>query len=159
MERERFCNICESPNELFGTGLVLNKYNVKFFRCSQCGFIQTEKPYWLEEAYATPIVSSDLGYVGRNVGMSKITRSVLSVGFDRNGEFVDYGGGYGMFVRLMGDAGFDYYRYDLHCENLFAHGLDLAESENSRIEKKFDLLTAFEVFEHLADPLSEVRKM
>jgi methyltransferase family protein len=157
MERERFCNICESPNELFGTGLVLNKYEVKFFRCSSCGFIQTETPYWLEEAYSKAIASSDIGYVGRNVGMARVTRALISLAFDANKRFIDYGGGYGMFVRLMRDAGFDFYRHDLHCENLFAHGFDL-ENLSPEEKNKFELLTAFEVFEHLADPLSEVRK-
>src|SRR5689334_8705234 len=66
LDREKFCNVCESANDLFGSGLILNKYNVKFFRCSYCGFIQTEAPYWLEEAYSTPIASSDIGYVSRN---------------------------------------------------------------------------------------------
>jgi hypothetical protein len=160
MKREQFCCICETANEPFGSGLVLNKYNVRFFRCPKCGFIQTEAPYWLEEAYTTPIVKSDLGYVSRNIGMSRVTRALISLAFDSNGSFVDYGGGYGMFVRLMRDAGFDFYRYDRHCENLFAQGFDLDQIPEAAYENtRFRLLTAFEVFEHLVEPLNEVEKM
>src|ERR1043166_3073640 len=158
MDREKFCNVCESPNELFGTGLVLNKYNVNFFRCPRCGFIQTETPYWLDEAYATPIASSDIGYVSRNVGMARGTRALISLAFDANKRFVDYGGGYGMFVRLMRDAGFDFWRYDRHCENLFAQGFDLNASSLAK-NQTFELLTAFEVFEHLVDPRQELEQM
>jgi hypothetical protein len=158
MEREKFCIICEARNEVFGTGLVLNKYKVSFFRCPDCGFIQTETPYWLEEAYATPIVRSDIGYVSRNVAMARVTRALISVAFDPNQRFVDYGGGYGMFVRLMRDAGFDFYRYDRHCENLFAQGFDL-DTASRRKDNNFELLTAFEVFEHLVDPRKELDQM
>jgi hypothetical protein len=114
MRREKFCNNCEFPNELFGTGRVLNKYDVRFFRYPACGFIQTETPYWLEEAYSKAIASSDIGYVGRNVRMARVTRALISLAFAANKRFVDYGGGYGMFVRLMRDAGFDFWRYDRH---------------------------------------------
>ena len=100
MQREKFCNNCEFPNELFGTGLVLNKYDVRFFRCPACGFIQTETPYWLEEAYSKAIASSHIGYVSRNVRMARVTRALISLAFAANKRFVDSGGGYGMFVRL-----------------------------------------------------------
>jgi hypothetical protein len=158
MQREKSCLICESRNELFGTGLVLNKYDVRFFRCPACGFIQTETPYWLEEAYSKAIASSDIGYVSRNVGMARITRALISLAFDSNRRFVDYGGGYGMFVRLMRDAGFDFWRYDRRCENLFAQGFDL-ERLSPPENANFELLTAFEVFEHLVDPRQELRQM
>ena len=158
MQREKFCNICEFSNELFGTGRVLNKYDVRFFRCPACGFIQTETPYWLEEAYSKAIASSDIGYVSRNVRMARVTRALISLAFAANKRFVDYGGGYGMFVRLMRDAGFDFWRYDRHCENLFAQGFDL-EKLSPAENPNFELLTAFEVFEHLVDPRQELKQM
>ncbi|HTB07767.1 MAG TPA: class I SAM-dependent methyltransferase, partial [Bacteroidia bacterium] len=68
---------------------------------------------------------------------------------------IDYGGGYGLFVRMMRDKGFQFYRYDTYCQNLFALHFDFKDST----VKKFDILTAFEVFEHLANPLEEIEKM
>ena len=156
MDREKICNICDSANEPFGTGLVLNKHDVTFFRCPRCGFIQSETPYWLDEAYASAIGSSDIGYVTRNVALARVTRALIALGFDPDKRFVDYGGGYGMFVRLMRDAGYDFWRSDRFCENLFAQGFDVTSQEQ---ENTFELLTAFEVFEHLVDPRAELEQM
>jgi hypothetical protein len=149
------CKICEGVSDLFDTETVLGKYDVKYFRCPQCGLIETEAPYWLGEAYSEAIVQSDVGLVGRNIGLVQPARMVIGVFFDSAGRFVDYGGGYGLFVRLMRDAGFDFRRYDRYCPNLFAKGLDVVPDENER----FDLLTAFEVFEHLVDPVKELDLM
>ena len=55
-----------------------------------------------------------------------------------------------MFVRIMRDKGFNFYRQDIHCQNLFAKHFDIS---NIKITEKFDLLTAIEVFEHLEDPM------
>ena len=52
-------------------------------------------------------------------------------------------------------AGFDFARYDPLCQNLFAQGLD-AEMPN---HPDYNLVTAFEVFEHLASPLDEIAMM
>ena len=66
--------------------------------------------------------------------------------------FVDYGGGYGMFVRLMHDLVVNFYWYDKYCENLFANGFEANE-------KKYRALTAFELFEHLPEPYDDIEKM
>ena len=73
-----------------------------------------------------------------------------------NFELLDYGGGEGIFVRMMRDLGFNFYRHDLYADNLYARFFDLNDFPK---ETKFDVLTAFEVFEHLADPLTEIKKM
>jgi Methyltransferase domain len=71
------------------------------------------------------------------------------------GKFIDYGGGYGMLVRMMRDRGFDFYRYDTHCENLFAQTFDAQLSA----QPSYTLLTAFEVFEHLEEPNTDFALM
>jgi hypothetical protein len=149
------CKICNTASDPFDTATVLGKYRVNYFRCPECGLIETETPYWLSESYSDAIASSDIGLVGRNVDLAELTSVILSVFFDGSGKFVDYGGGYGLFVRLMRDAGFDFYRYDKHCANLFATGFDVCLEPS----QKFELVTAFEVFEHLVDPITEVAKM
>jgi hypothetical protein len=147
------CKICKSTSALFGEAKILNKYLVCYFRCECCGFIQTENPYWLDEAYSETITKSDIGLIGRNLQMAYPTRKLILTCFDPTDKFIDYGGGYGIFVRLMRDQGFDFYRHDPLCKNLFADGFDASPNIN------YTLVTAWEVFEHLADPLTEIEKM
>ena len=148
------CKICQSPSIPFSQGKVLDKYDINYFQCSHCGFVQTEEPFWLEEAYADAIASSDVGLVWRNNQFSPITNNILFKFFNLNGKFLDYGAGYGLFVRLMRDLGWDFYWYDKYCQNLFA------KSFEAKIEQKiYELVTAFEVFEHFVNPLEEIEKI
>lgn len=149
------CRICESNSDFFARAKILNKYEVSYFRCVTCGFVQTEEPYWFAEAYSEVINRGDIGLVGRNIILAKISKAVISVFFDLNAKFIDYGGGYGLFVRLMRDAGFDFYRYDRYCENLFAKDFEAESVGNDQ----YELLTAFEIFEHLVNPLEEMENM
>lgn len=134
---------------------VLNKYCVSYFRCEETGFIQTEAPYWLDEAYSEAITSLDIGLVGRNLACRDIARHIIAGCFSKDGKFVDFGGGYGLFVRLMRDCGFDFHLFDIHCPNLFAKTFEWKDSGVTTAE----LLTAWEVFEHLADPVTNLEQM
>lgn len=149
------CNICSSTAAHFSHARILDRHTVEYFRCSNCGFVQTEEPYWLDEAYSDAINRADVGLVRRNLRQAKIVKAVITAFFNPGGKFIDYGGGYGLLARLMRDVGFDFYRYDAHCENIFAKDF---EAENAG-KGKYELLTAFEVFEHLVNPLDEIRKM
>lgn len=149
------CTICHATAQPRFTALVLEKYTVQYYRCSGCGFIFTESPYWLAEAYTEPITRLDVGLVYRNEQMAGVTQAVIQTWFDSRKKFIDYGGGYGMLVRMMRDRGFDFYRYDEHCDNLFANSFDLTDVPPFRAE----LLTAFEVLEHLPDPVAGLETM
>lgn len=149
------CHICDGTAHFFAEGKILTKYSVSYFHCEKCGFVQTEEPYWLKEAYSDPINRCDVGLVSRNIDLSKKTTAILLSFFKANGKFIDYGGGYGLFVRLMRDIGFDFYRCDKHCENIFSKDF---EAEVNGFGQ-FELVTAFEVFEHLAHPLEEIEQM
>jgi hypothetical protein len=151
-----FCKICSAESvELFARGVVLGRYDVRFNRCAACGFVCTEEPYWLEEAYADAITGSDIGLVSRNLAMAKIARVIISSFFATNGQFLDYAGGYGLFVRLMRDQGVDFYWYDKHCTNIFARQFEFSENDGA----KYEMITAFEVMEHLDDPMAELDLM
>lgn len=148
------CKICGGESVEQFIAKVLGKYDVRYYLCSQCSFLQTEEPYWLDEAYRSPINLSDTGVVARSVFFSKIVTSLICLHFNRNGTFLDYGGGYGLFTRLMRDVGFDYYSSDPLTENLFAKGFD-----GSGRGKKFELITSFETLEHFTDPMKEISTM
>lgn len=147
------CKICQHNSTQLFTAKMLRKYVVKYFFCENCGFLQTEHPYWLKEAYSQPINSSDTGYMKRNIFLSKQVTILLSLFFNsQNGNFVDYAGGYGVFVRLMRDIGFNYYWQDKYTENLFAKGFEWDGKET-------DALTVFECFEHFENPLNDLEEM
>jgi glycosyltransferase involved in cell wall biosynthesis len=149
------CKICESKSLKFANSKILNKYYIDYFQCSSCGFIQTEEPYWLQEAYSSPIAKSDVGLVFRNTNFSQMTSDLIFKIFAHEAKFLDYGGGYGLFVRMMRDFGFDFYWYDTFCPNLFAQGFEAEQQEDTC----YELVTAFEVFEHFVNPLSEIEKI
>lgn len=118
--------------------------------------MQTQEPFWLQEAYNNVITSLDIGLLYRNDLFRPVVATMIRVFFNPDGKFIDYGGGYGVLVRTLRDAGFDYYRLDKYCENIFAKNFDISDVT---IAEKFEVLTAFEVFEHLEDPLQEVEQM
>ena len=149
------CRVCKMQTEAIFSTVILDKYSVKYCNCSQCGYVQTEEPYWLDEAYNTPINDSDTGMIMRNLWLKNIAATLIYFLFDKKKIFLDYGGGYGVFVRLMRDVGFDFYWQDKHTENLFAQGFEFSESDNTNVE----LLTCFEAFEHFADPIVELEKL
>lgn len=148
-----FCKICGNINILLGEAKVLEKYDVKYYSCESCGFIQTESPYWLEEAYVSAIARSDIGLIGRNIKLSSSCASLIPFFFDSKLPFLDYGGGNGMFVRMMRDRGFEFYWHDIYSSNQFAKGFEAFCGE------KYSLVTAFEVFEHLLNPLEIIEDM
>ena len=146
------CPVCSGSTEFFDRSVVLGRYEGDFRSCLSCGFLFAENPVWLEEAYDTAITATDLGLAGRNIWFSKVTASVVPCLFDADGRFLDYGGGTGLFTRLMRDAGFDWYWYDQNCRNSFAEGFS-ADIDSNVL---YELLTAAELFEHLTDPVQAV---
>lgn len=151
------CLICSAHASPLATGLVMNRHQVRYFRCDVCGFVQTEEPYWLDDAYSNPITASDIGLVSRNIELACITKSVVSMFLNADGCFLDYAGGYGLLVRLMRDAGYNFIWHDRYCTNLFAHGFALTPDDGARVA--FDLVTAFEVIEHMRNPVQEMEQM
>jgi len=147
------CKICENSMTVLFTQEVLKKYPVQYFRCTSCDYICTEEPHWLSEAYSRPINLSDTGLIGRNIDTSNIVSIMLYLLFRKDARFLDYAGGYGLFTRLMRDIGYNFYWSDPYTQNLFANGF---EDDN---ETEYEAVTAFEVFEHLANPIEEIKKM
>ncbi len=151
------CYICNSPSHSVFTKKVLGKYDVSYFQCSNCGFIQTETPYWLEEAYSRAVTALDVYMISRTIAMSHMSENLILKYFDFDAKFLDYGGGYGIFTRIMRDKGINFYRQDLYAENIFAPFFDI--NTIAKDERKFELVTCFEVLEHLNNPIDEIRQM
>lgn len=146
------CRLCNTESEKRFDGLIRGAHVTSYFVCPGCGFVQTGDPVWLEEAYREPINACDTGILRRNEEMRQVVSVLLYHFFDPGQQYLDYAGGYGLFTRLMRDVGFDFYWSDKYADNIFAKGF---EHWSGPVEA----ITAFEVFEHLADPVSDLEKM
>lgn len=144
------CPICDAARRHVFSQTVLSKYVIKYFLCDNCGLLQTEDPFWLDEAYSAPIASTDTGILNRNLSASERIAPILYQ-IDPRASYLDVGGGYGLFVRRMRDIGFDFEWEDPFSPNLLARGFERPAGTN------FRAVTAIEVAEHLSDPLAWMR--
>lgn len=140
------CRLCMMDSFPAFSLHVLKKYRVQYYVCSSCGLMQTESPYWLDEAYGEAISSVDTGAMSRNLYLMKIVAVFLKLLGGKNKSYLDYGGGHGVFTRLMRDHGFDFYWSDAYAKNFFARGFTYQK------ETSLEGVTAFELLEHLDDP-------
>lgn len=143
------CPLCDTPMQPFGELQVLRKHTAHYLRCTACGYICAEDPHWLDEAYSTPL-STDTGRVTRNIELADRVGPLIDLCWPRAQRFLDYGGGDGLFVRLMRDRGYDFHWHDPYSTPVFA-GVPCAD-----MDAGYDLVTAFEVFEHAPDPVAFV---
>ena len=138
-------NITDELTSRIFQAKVLNKYDVSFFQCQKTGFVQSEKPYWLDEAYASAITQLDIGLVKRNLEISEKIARLLAKNFNPHEKFLDYAGGYGLLTRLMRDKGFNFSHTERFCQNIFAEHFEA----NLDIPTYFEAVTAIETIEHI----------
>ncbi len=144
------CPLCGKKGNKIFKGTLLGKFSVQYFQCNNCGLIYTETPYWLDEAYKDSITGMDTGIMSRNVRNVFCANILVDKMFNKKAGFLDYGGGYGVFARMMRDVGYNWKWQDKYSPNLFARGFEYNGKE------KIELITAFELFEHFAEPKKEL---
>lgn len=146
------CRLCSSAISQPFSNAKIFEHDVQYYECEFCGYVQTEKPKWLDQAYASPINPSDTGIMARNLSNVGLVLASLALMKDRRGKVVDYAGGHGFLVRLLRDKGVGAFWADPYSENLVARGFEHSEGEAS-------LVTAFEVFEHFVNPAEEMERL
>lgn len=153
------CRLCAGATVHQFSKLILGKHEVGYWRCTACACLQTDHPHWLEESYRAVHSATDTGMVARTWQMAQTTSLLLRLaGVKNTTPCVDWGGGNGLFCRMMRDQGYDFVNDDKYAEPFYCAGFTRAD----RARTTADIVTSFEVFEHLPDPglqLSEILKL
>lgn len=150
------CRLCNgSATAVFET-TVLAHHEVAFFRCSACGSLQTEEPYWLTEAYESALVNSDTGAVYRSLSCQAAIMVVAKI-MRLNGAFLDYGGGGGLLCRLLRDVGLKAFTYDKYADPIYARAFSHDVSDFGI--GTLSMISAIEVFEHCAAPFKDLNSL
>ena len=148
------CRACDAACEPFATAQVLGHVQATYERCPSCGLVMAVNPGWLAEAYSDAIAKLDIGLLDRCQILSSVTAMVLRGERLRRGRFLDWAGGYGTLTRMMRDRGYDFVHTDPMATNIFAAGHEIPELAAGHDFERYDLVTAFEVLEHLPDPVA-----
>jgi hypothetical protein len=145
------CRLCGGTAGLEFTGLVLDRYTTGYYRCHGCGSLQTGRPHWLDEAYASPDRSIDTGAAGRVLDSFVLVYCIARLFKCR--RLFDFGGNTGLLCRLLRDRGFDALTYDRYIQPVYAPHF------TGDPAGRYDLVSAFEVVEHFANPEQELRAL
>jgi hypothetical protein len=136
-----------------GTMRVLGRHEPAYHQCGACGFVQTDAPWWLDEAYSDAITATDIGLLSRCRSLSTRIPSVLACTGALRAPVLDWGGGYGTLTRMLRDRGIDCHHWDPFCANIHARGHGATLESRDR----WGAVLAVEVLEHMVDPWSFLR--
>ena len=157
------CKICSAPSPLYGVvdfnkscieqqgrKLPLSGHPIYFRRCQQCGFtFTTAFDGWDLDAFRRNIYNDeyvvvDPDYVElRPAGNANLVAISFPEG-KSSMSILDYGGGDGLLAARLREQGFTAATYDPF------------STFNQLPEEKFDLITCFEVMEHVPTPQATV---
>ncbi len=150
------CRLCGGNTEFAFSGTVLGKYAINYWRCLHCRSLQTDEPYWLSESYKSVHSATDTGMVARTWQMARTASLMLRLaGTGPHAVCLDWGGGNGLFCRMMRDQGFNFYNDDKYADPFYCHGFTRRQCGGQPI----DVITSFEVFEHLPNPANDLAQI
>lgn len=146
------CRLCFGATSFKFKLMVLSKYNVYYCQCTTCGSLQTEYPYWLDEAYANNALSRfDTGAGQRSI--NNFTASYIVSRIYQANNVLDIGGGDGLLCRLLRDYEINCFVKDKYANSTYAQAY---------VEHDFltpDLVLGFEVIEHFVNPSSDLGEL
>lgn len=145
------CRLCHGRTNFAFSLQILRQYAVAFLRCDKCLSLQSETPFWLQEAYSKSTASIDPGAARRILNSYVLTR-ILAKLFHCQRLF-DFGAGTGLMCRLLRDQRYDAYCYDRYVTPTFAPHFV------GSLTEQYDLVSAFEVIEHFIDPAQELQRL
>jgi hypothetical protein len=150
------CRLCGGQTSFQFDKKILEKYSVRYWRCEACRCLQTDPPHWLAESYRTVHSAGDTGMVARTWQMAQATSLLLRLaGIGAATQCVDWGGGNGLFSRMMRDQNYNFVNDDKYAEPFYCSGF----TRQALGIATCDVVTSFEVFEHLPDPRIELAEI
>jgi hypothetical protein len=153
-DRDISCRLCGAQTTVRFSTLVLQKYKVHFYQCEGCKSLESEIPYWLEEAYAGRRAIPDVAATSRLQRLVPLVLTVARVfGVRYENPVLDFGGGDGFLVRRLRDLGLNAWILDKYATNRYAVGFEGSETQQYR------MITAFEVWEHFSQPAVELARL
>jgi hypothetical protein len=142
---ERVCRLCDNSLLPKFDLKLLGKHDVQYFECSNCGALQTEPPYWLDEAYRNSnLTNLDTGAAQRNI--QNLAACLVITKLYKLKNVIDIGGSDGLLCRLLRDYDINCYAKDKYAQPKYAQGFTEQDFETP------DLIIGFEVLEHLPNP-------
>jgi len=108
------CRLCDNEAKFSLKKRILRKYDVEYFHCQVSGALQTEEPYWLEEAYAPINEKFDAGQFIRCLHNAAFLNSLISQLNYSSEILIDYGCGSGLTERILRDIRLNAYGYDTY---------------------------------------------
>jgi Methyltransferase domain len=143
-----FCRLCNNEAQFTFKKRILSKYDIAYFHCHTCEALQTEEPYWLDEAYAPINEKFDTGQFIRCLNNAAFLAAITSH-FNYSHELVvDYGCGSGLTGRILRDIGINAYGYDTYAIPRLLMGFQINTLDGASI------INLCEVAEHFPDPKS-----
>lgn len=142
------CRLCGGTASLRFGLKVIGKYDAGYFLCSGCCSLQTESPFWLDEAYALKLPNLDTGAAQRNLDNLGAVFAIARLFGAKN--ILDIGGKDGLLCRMLRDYNFNCFTTDKYAEVTYAEGFTEPDFQRP------DLVTAFEVLEHFANPSTDL---
>ena len=145
----------KSCEELRGKVLPRSGIGVRYFACGDCGFCFAPGMYgWTAEELARKVYND--AYTSIDPDWEEVrprnNAVVLHEAFGNRAPSIrhlDYGGGNGLLVRILAGKGWNSLSYDPYVDR---------EKRLADLGR-FDLVTAFEVFEHVQDVQALVRDL
>jgi hypothetical protein len=159
----RICKICKGDSALFDIvdfgktcqpdryPLGLTGIGIKYFRCCDCAFIfSTDFDDFTPENWRDIVYNNDYEKIDPEYNIERPTGSYnfIESQFSKAATIgLDFGGGSGYMAQKLRQNGWVYDSYD-------PYG---SISLDQKLFKKYNLCSAFEVFEHTPDPLKIFR--
>jgi hypothetical protein len=143
------CRLCDGNARYQFSHRILARYQAAYFQCQDCGSLFTEPPTWLDEAYSFPGTVMDVGSALRPLqNWLLLVTAFGRAGLDRTAPYIDFGANTGLLARLLRYSGYNFSSYEKYVVPYYSdynHMLSL-------VGQTCYVMTAFEVFEHFAEP-------